>query len=1071
MTDAFEHELTAHATALRQLARALVGEGAADDLLQDVALSALQQPPAVATGLRGWLVAVLRHRAHKHRRAESRRRAHEAEVPPGREPLPPDWLAAQRELVRRLDAELLALPEPYQSTLMLRFFGERMPSEIAADTGVPLATVKSRLQRGLQLLRERLDARGDGSDWRGLFASACGLHAAVAGAAATTTGVLLMASGTKLAGGVLLAALLAASLCWLQGTAPQSAAGQAPVAPPPAVAAAVDAERRPAPPIANTAAQRIDVTAPAAALAVVRGRCVDDAGAPIAGRAVELHGQPPLQTPGDAPDRAYGLWLAQHRTDAWHQRRTETAADGSFEFAVMPSPQGCELQFPGDMPAAMNVGALASRGVTDVGDIRLGAPCTLHIHVVDADHEPVATPQLVLRLAATPGAHFPLRAQPELRCETAGALTATVFAGDYAIEQTRPIRRGERIAVPAGCATFSCEVVLASTTTGEAITGCVVDGNDAPLPGVHVATRWDVSGSEARTDMNGHFVLPMPPKAGDQTVLYLRKSGYEPLQTARGYRWSEHDLRFSLRAESGIALQVVADADGSAVEDFGVHAWREDGPTRWAAWRQGLVLNPGNHPRGLSTLSLRQRPTRLLVEPERWDLWRSELVPVPPTASRTAPLVVRLPPAGERRVRLQRANRESMADADIELIDGREQPVQLGTSVCPLASWTPTSRDLLLVAQVRTDAKGEALLHGPSDRDLVLRVLLQGVPLLLEPRVRLDDPATLLLTVPPAARLLGHVTPSDLAQRLRQATAPPSQPKRLGFQLCQDLGTEVLGYPDYPHPLIALADDGTFALDPAPAGDWRLMVREITPDGTFGFGMQPVAAVHLQPGATTAVDIDLSSWLPATIDGLVRRGGEPLANAAVMLLGTRAGAGRAATTRDTIAVTTDAEGRFRAAVWPGCYRVGLDASPGPPIERVARLVASVHTLQVPPGAELQATFDIDVATLRLHLFDGAGRAVPGVPLVLVGSDAALRHQTAPSDADGWIEAFVEPGTFTVEVAPQPLRLEARLQALSWLIGRGDADPDARHRVRLGGIQAQVGEAATGDFVLPEALLR
>ena len=126
-------------------------------------------------------------------------------------------MAAQRELVRRLDAELLALPEPYQSTLMLRFFGERMPSAIAAATGVPLATVKSRLQRGLLLLRERLAKDDDGRDWRAGLAAAFGLrHAPPALTTTITTGALLMATATKLATA---ATVLVASPChWLSAS-------------------------------------------------------------------------------------------------------------------------------------------------------------------------------------------------------------------------------------------------------------------------------------------------------------------------------------------------------------------------------------------------------------------------------------------------------------------------------------------------------------------------------------------------------------------------------------------------------------------------------------------------------------------------------------------------------------------------------------------------------------------------------------------------------------------------------------------------------------------------------------
>ncbi len=61
--------------------------------------------------------------------------------------------AAIRLAVSRLD-------EPYRETVALRFFAERSLNEIAAETGRPLATVKTHLRRGLLRLRERLE-KGD----------------------------------------------------------------------------------------------------------------------------------------------------------------------------------------------------------------------------------------------------------------------------------------------------------------------------------------------------------------------------------------------------------------------------------------------------------------------------------------------------------------------------------------------------------------------------------------------------------------------------------------------------------------------------------------------------------------------------------------------------------------------------------------------------------------------------------------------------------------------------------------------------------------------------------------------
>jgi len=73
MQPSLEHELRTHGTALRRLARQLVGEQHADDLLQETALQALRSPPRQPGPMAGWLAGVARHLARRHRRTEQRR--------------------------------------------------------------------------------------------------------------------------------------------------------------------------------------------------------------------------------------------------------------------------------------------------------------------------------------------------------------------------------------------------------------------------------------------------------------------------------------------------------------------------------------------------------------------------------------------------------------------------------------------------------------------------------------------------------------------------------------------------------------------------------------------------------------------------------------------------------------------------------------------------------------------------------------------------------------------------------------------------------------------------------------
>jgi len=63
---------------------------------------------------------------------------------------------AHREVQHRVDQELRKLAEPYRTTLILRDLEDMSYEEIAEVLQISLGTVKSRLTRGRQALKERL---------------------------------------------------------------------------------------------------------------------------------------------------------------------------------------------------------------------------------------------------------------------------------------------------------------------------------------------------------------------------------------------------------------------------------------------------------------------------------------------------------------------------------------------------------------------------------------------------------------------------------------------------------------------------------------------------------------------------------------------------------------------------------------------------------------------------------------------------------------------------------------------------------------------------------------------------
>ena len=159
--------LLAHGDFARSLARALLfDEHRADDVVQQAWLAALQRRPLHAGAARAWLATVIRRLAGRSIREEGRRfRREQATARPDVVPSAEE-IAERENLRRRVLEAVLALEEPYRSTVLARFYESLTPSQVARGLGVPEATVRTRLRRALERLRETLDREfGDRRSW------------------------------------------------------------------------------------------------------------------------------------------------------------------------------------------------------------------------------------------------------------------------------------------------------------------------------------------------------------------------------------------------------------------------------------------------------------------------------------------------------------------------------------------------------------------------------------------------------------------------------------------------------------------------------------------------------------------------------------------------------------------------------------------------------------------------------------------------------------------------------------------------------------------------------------------
>ena len=155
--DEFRKLVGEHSPMVYSVALRLLGDpGLAEEVAQDVFLELYRWLPRLESDdhVRFWLRRTATHRATDAFRKRSVR--------------PEGWSEGWDEMFDRAPASrrespmgtamermLLTLPLAQRTVLVLRYGEDLSPEEIARTTGQPLPTVKSNLQRGLQLLRRK----------------------------------------------------------------------------------------------------------------------------------------------------------------------------------------------------------------------------------------------------------------------------------------------------------------------------------------------------------------------------------------------------------------------------------------------------------------------------------------------------------------------------------------------------------------------------------------------------------------------------------------------------------------------------------------------------------------------------------------------------------------------------------------------------------------------------------------------------------------------------------------------------------------------------------------------------
>ena len=174
----FQHIYERTHTHLFGLAVRMLGQGhAAEDVLQEAYVSIWKSAGSYRSEVNGqtiqamtWLIAIVRNKALDALRARSRRQ--ESELPDSGDvdehdvqalanPAPSAMqLLEQATQALHIDGCMKALDGSYRQSLALAYYQGLSHSEVAAQMGAPLGSVKAWIRRGLEKLKGCLSAQG-----------------------------------------------------------------------------------------------------------------------------------------------------------------------------------------------------------------------------------------------------------------------------------------------------------------------------------------------------------------------------------------------------------------------------------------------------------------------------------------------------------------------------------------------------------------------------------------------------------------------------------------------------------------------------------------------------------------------------------------------------------------------------------------------------------------------------------------------------------------------------------------------------------------------------------------------
>ncbi len=1008
----------------------------AEDLVQTVFLQVLRDA-ADHDGDRPvlpWLLGILNHRAQDQRRSTQRRRRREARAVPATvvagsvanvDATPdPERVAIDRETRAQISSALDGLPQGYREVLALRLVHGLRAVDIAHALGQPPATVRTKLRRGLEMLRSALPPGLAAPALLAVLAQEVALardglpaiRAEVLGALTATGSVV----GVSLTGKYLLAAagiliLLAGTFVVQQASAPAPPPNEVPGASL-ANAAAMDA----AEPGQRSSARVGDAERTAVAipertdepkLTVLRGRAIaSESGQPLALADVMLRAtleQSRADELGrDDPRNGTAAALARE----WHEPRTvQTAADGTFAYRFASSPLlffQVEIDALGRQSAHRGLDSIADGADVDLGDLELepGTPIVVEVSV---DGRPAAGIPLnaapIDRDAETTSTHWYGNTDERGRVEL-GVVGWGPWHYDLECEFAGP-RVGE-FTVPRQLDRHVVTIALQAPPRELSLRGTLVDQRGEPVPDVEL--QLPVPGSygyyPVRTASDGSFLFAInkPWESGGTWRFRLPKSrrDLEWIDDGGELTWGADDLRLVVRRRAPATLRItVIDAvSREPVEWFGASCWSDT--FRHGASPQLKGQPVRSHPGGVREFEdLMPGGAMVSVFPAEPYGDRGE-IPIELAEGERKSMTIEVAPVRSIDVLAhRRGTTEPMAGVEIQIAkvvpaDAIDVP-DLGRYRTSLRGArkrgsSSSHRSVIVLASTTTNGAGRGELEVPQFA-APLVVFVSGPDCLArtDRAVRLPAPGEpLRIEVDPAMRVRGVLGPPAFVTRFGPA------PDRL--QAARTEFEQGIGAPpaerfadDYPEVLLRAAGEdhdlaatyvdaqGNFELTGLPAGQFEVWAKVIVrsgPRGGSGQNYGPLAVVDVQPGsAPVEVALDAAAHLPARVRGTFFVNGEAWAGVAGFARLTRDGGVR------HVNATRDAHGVY-VSPWlePGRYLAFAHFEPRPDVDRYAYDLAPIA---VDAGGIVDVRPVIASSRLVLTVRDATGAPAADVRVV------------------------------------------------------------------------------------------